>query len=304
MDLFLLALYLTYLIFAVELQPLYIAPFYLRPYSRATIGTLLIFAFLLGGATIASAAQSSSDITPGKSPFTFAPLSDFADLGVATSYKVVGVYPSEDVLYRLKYCESRVFDAYKTIPKVQREQLHAIKFLWYSDSARGLGGNGTIYLKCNDMTDDVLTSVFVHEMGHIVDTGLYDGKAAAGLSVYNDSRATVFKNDPSINFYSISWKDTTHVASGSTAFDFVTQYARSNPFEDFAESYNFYLLHGSQFKFMTKTNARLSRKYAYLRDHVFHGKEYTNNDIKLNARKRSYDATVLPFSLEKFLNNV
>lgn len=292
------------MIYAVELQPLYVSLLFLRSYSRAIIGTFLILTSLLGGATVVSAAQLASDITPGKSPFTFEPLSDFADLGVATSYKVVGVYPSEDVLYRLKYCESRVFDAYQTIPKAQREQLRAIKFLWYSDSARGLGGNGSIYLKCNDMTDDVLTSVFVHEMGHIVDTGLYEGKAAAGLSVYNDSRAAVFKNDPSINFYSISWKDTSHVVSGSTAFDFVTQYARSNPFEDFAESYNFYLLHGSQFKFMAKTNARLARKYTYLRDNVFSGKEYINNNIKLNAKKRSYDATVLPFSLEKFLNNV
>lgn len=283
---------------------MYLIPFILRQYSRAIVGTFLVLASILTNGSLASAAQISTDIAPGKSPFTFEPLSDFANYGVATSYKVVGVYPSEDVLYHLKYCESRVFDAYERIPKAQREQLHALKFLWYSDSARGLGGNGSIYIKCNDMTDDVLTSVFVHEMGHIVDTGLYDGKSAAGLSVYNDSRATVFKNDPSIDFYAISWKNTSHVVSGSTAFDFVTQYARSNPFEDFAESYNFYLLHGSQFKFMTKTNARLARKYAYLRDNVFSGKEYVNNDIKLNAKKRSYDATVLPFSLEKFLNNV
>jgi len=251
-----------------------------------------------------AAAQLSTDIMPGKSPFTFEPLSDFAEYGVLTSYKVVGVYPSENVLYRLKYCESRVFDAYMKIPNEQRSQLKSIKFLWYSDSQRGLGGNGSIHLKCNDISDDILTSVFVHEMGHIVDTGLYEGKAAAGLSAYNDPRATVFKNDPSIDFYSISWRDTAHVNRGSTAFDFVTRYAMSNPFEDFAESYNFYLLHGSQFKFMAKSNARLNRKYLYLRDRVFHGKEFSNNDYKLNAKKRTYDATILPFSLEKFLNNV
>lgn len=271
-------------------------------YTRALIGTFLISVCAFGSAS--AAISNMTDLSPSKSPFVFEPLSAFNDEDVETSYKVVGVYPSEDVLYRLKYCESRVYDAYMAFPKEQRQQLHSIKFLWYSDSQRGLGGNGSIYLKCNDMSDNELTSVFVHEMGHIIDTGLYEGRSAAGLSAYNDPRSTVFKDDPSIDFYSISWKDTTHVNSRSTAFDFVTQYAMSNPFEDFAESYNFYLLHGSQFKYMTKTNARLARKYAYLRDTIFHGKEFVNNDIKLNAKRRTYDATVLPFSLEKFLNNV
>ncbi len=272
--------------------------------SRITIGSFLILASMIVGAAGAAASETGSVITPDQSPFTFEPLSDFATYGVSTSYKVVGVYPSEAVLFRLKYCESRIFDAYEKFPKEQREQLRTIKFLWQSDGSRGLGGNGSIHLKCNDMKDDVLTSVFVHEMGHIVDTGLYDGKASAGLSVYNDERASVFKNDPSIDFYDISWKDTAHVYAGSTTFDFVTQYAMSNPFEDFAESYNFYLLHGSQFKFMAKTNPRLMRKYAYLRDKVFHRKEFVNNYFRLDAKRRTYDATVLPFSLEKFLNNV
>jgi hypothetical protein len=122
--------------------------------------------------------------------------------------------------------------------------------------------------------------------------------------VYNDPGTTaVFKNDPSIDFYSISWRDITHVYYGSTAFDFVTQYGMTSPFEDFAESYDFYLLHGAQFKAMAKSNARLRRKYAYLRDKVFHGKEFQNHDDGLSVKRRIYDATTLPFSLEKFLTN-
>ena len=54
---------------------------------------------------------------------------------------------------------------------------------------------------------------------------------------------------------------------------------------------------------MTKTNVKLAKKYAYLRDTVFGGREFTNNSLKLNAKKRSYDSTVLPFSLDTFLNN-
>lgn len=278
----------------------------MRLFSRIIIGSFVGLTVLWSGVVAPSAEglTATNDITPGKSPFVFAPLSDFAEEGVATSYKVVGVYPSEEVLYRLKYCESRIFDAYETFSREHRRELKSLTFLWYSDSQRGLGGNGSIHLKCNDITDEVLTSVFVHEMGHIVDTGLYDGRSVAGVSAFNDSRTSVFKNDPSIDFYNISWKDTTHVNRNSTAFDFVTQYAMTSPFEDFAESYHFYLLHGSQFKFMVKSNPRLSRKYAFLRDKVFHGKEFTNNTFKLDSKRRTYDATVLPFSLEKFLNPV
>lgn len=276
--------------------------------TRLALATLVTTILLSSFATVSAQSnvqfvQQPQSLNPANSPFMYVPYSDFSSYGVQVTYKVQGVFPSDSVLNKLKACETTVLKAYVVLPEQQRGQLQNLRFIWSSGTDRGLGGGGSIYLKCNELKDAELTSVFVHEMGHVVDTGVYEGHSAAGMSAYIDSRTNVFKDDPSVAFYSISWKDTKHVWKGSTGFDFVTGYALSNPFEDFAESYNFYLLHGSQFKFMTKTNVKLAKKYTYLRDTVFGGREFVNNSLKLNAKKRSYDSTVLPFSLDTFLNN-
>lgn len=226
---------------------------------------------------------------------------NLTDYGVNVSYKVEQVYPGPQVLARIRECEETITRAYFSFPYLHRTQLKSLKFLWTKNTQRGLGGESSIHLKCNDMSAAELTAVFVHEMGHIVDTGLIEGQSSAGPSHFVDRRASVFQNDPSIDFYAISWKNATMKWGKSSGNDFVTGYAMSDPFEDFAESYNFYLLHGSQFRYMSRFNKKLEQKYAYLRDRIFSGQEFWNNDIKLNAKRRSYDSTLLPFSLENFL---
>ncbi len=227
---------------------------------------------------------------------------DFSDEGVSVNYRIEGVRSSDTIVRRLGECEELLFRAYMSLPYEQRSQLTYLRILWTKNSGRGLGGESAIYIKCNDISSSELASVFVHEMGHITDTGLFEGRSSAGASRFIDNRKKVFSDDPSVAFYSVSWKDSKTMWKGNSSLDFVSGYAMSDPFEDFAESYNFYLLHGSQFKYLSSFNARLARKYAYIRDVIFHGEEFENNSLKLNAKKRSYDSTLLPFSLEKFLN--
>lgn len=230
--------------------------------------------------------------------------SGFGQYGVTVSYKVTGVYPGTYVTNRLRQCESDVLKAYLALPASQRGELSSLTFRWTKDQNRGLGGGSTISLKCNDLSSSELTSVFVHEMGHVVDTGLHEGHSSAGVSAFKDFKVSVFKDDPSVAFYSISWKDTSTKWKDSSSLDFVSGYAKTDPFEDFSESYNFYMLHGAQFKYAAKFNRRLAQKYAYLRDSIFGGVEFQNNTTKLDPKKRSYDTTLLPFSLERFLKNV
>ena len=226
--------------------------------------------------------------------------SPFKPYGITVKYQVLGAYPSAQVVTRLRQCETDVFRAYLVLPVSQRQQLTNLTFQWKSDQQRGLGGGSSMTLKCNDLSSMELASVFVHEMGHIVDTGLMEGHSSAGVSSYKDFRLAIFRDDPSIGFYSISWKNSATTWRDTSAMDFVTGYASSDPFEDFAETYNFFLLHGSQFRYAAQFNTRLARKYTYMRDHIFDGHTYVNNDMKLDATKRAYDATVLPFSLANF----
>lgn len=271
------------------------------------IATILQFSPAVGPSVTLHPAPMPIFQLPTKAPLTQAApavstpyTSPFKSYGITVKYQVLGAYPSAHVVMRLQQCETEVFRAYLALPVSQRQQLTNLTIQWKSDQQRGLGGGSSLAIKCNDLSSMELTSVFVHEMGHIVDTGLMEGHAAAGVSSYKDFRLAIFRDDPSIGFYSISWKDSATTWRDSSTMDFVTGYASSDPFEDFAETYDFFLLHGSQFRYAAQFNARLARKYTYMRDHVFDGHTYVNNDMKLDATKRAYDATVLPFSLANF----
>ena len=76
-------------------------------------------------------------------------------------------------------------------------------------------------------------SVAIHEFWHYLDLYLL--------------KKNVFK-DLSDKFYSISWEETNIIKAASKTQDFVSWYAMTNMYEDFAESFNFYVLHNLEFQ--------------------------------------------------------
>jgi len=67
------------------------------------------------------------------------------------------------------------------------------------------------------------------------------------------------------DFYSISWDSTNIMKSGMKTEDFVSGYALTNKYEDFAESYTFYILHNQEFFERAQENDILRRKYDFFR---------------------------------------
>lgn len=212
--------------------------------------------------------------------------------------------PPFDVYSRLQHCQQLATSAYFGLPFHHQTALRKLVLVWSSRMGRGLGGGDTIYLRCNNVSDHEMVSVFVHEMGHIVDTGLVQGTPAAGASIFEDSRIALFNDDPSLEFYGINWSNAKKKITDSSRLDFVSGYAQTDSFEDFAESYIFYLLHGQQFLEIVQQNDRLKRKYEFLRDKIFSGVTFENDYRKPKINNRSFDTTLLPFSLEKFLKRV
>lgn len=203
----------------------------------------------------------------------------------------------------LNHCQSLVYKALMSLPEKHRSQLKNLT-LYFAEGRRGLGGGSTIILRCSNVTDKELMSVLVHEIGHTVDTGLISGTMWAGKSEFMDGNNPVYKNDLSVHFYRISWKDESTQKKGVTKQDFVTGYAMSDPFEDFAESYNYYLLHGKQFKEMAQENTSLLRKYLYIKYFVFKGEEFDNDPYNsVNHQTRVYDSTVLNYNDSTFLKS-
>lgn len=164
------------------------------------------------------------------------------------------------------------------------------------DGPRGLAGNNTMILRVSGMPTSELVGVAVHELGHVVDLGMLIGSGVQG-SAFKDGASMIAVDDPSVQFYRISWNNE-HEKSSNSDQDFVSGYAMSDAFEDFAETFNYYVLHGVDFIQLAQKNTALAKKYAFMKDIVFEGKEFTDGSsvASLSHTARSWDTTILPYN--------
>ncbi|PIQ78035.1 hypothetical protein COV82_01940, partial [Candidatus Peregrinibacteria bacterium CG11_big_fil_rev_8_21_14_0_20_46_8] len=203
-------------------------------------------------------------------------------------------------------CKSLVYLTLQKLPQNHVQGLQTLTLFYTHDGRRGLGGNGGIVLRCLNISDAELTGVLVHEMGHIVDEQFLQGSNNRALTNFFDFGRPILADDPSYMFYNISWENNTEKRLNTVAADFVSGYAASDPFEDFAESYAYYILHGEEFRTLTASNSSLKRKYEVLKSYVFQGAEFGNfmpSERSLNKVTREYDVTVMPYELRAFLES-
>lgn len=215
-----------------------------------------------------------------------------------------GDYTQQEKQNALQHCEALVYRTLKSLPAETVNQLKSLSFSFDPEARRGMGGGSTIILRCNGVTDKELVGVLVHEMGHIADTGVMQGKASSGKSEFMDGDYAVYNNDPSLDFYRISFNNESELKFDASRLDFVSGYAMSDPYEDFAETYNYYLLHGEEFRNLKAHNDALEQKYEFMKTVVFKGKEFSNDGLSLSGKfditQRFYDTTVLNYDLLKF----
>ena len=129
-------------------------------------------------------------------------------------------------------------------------------------------------------------SVAIHEFWHYLDLYLL--------------KKNVFK-DLSDKFYSISWEETNIIKAASKTQDFVSWYAMTNMYEDFAESFNFYVLHNLEFQKRAWKSEKLLKKYKFFRKYVFTDWEFVTDEYSFKIEKDYiWDTTKLDFDLVKF----
>ncbi|OGJ69943.1 hypothetical protein A3H90_00970 [Candidatus Peribacteria bacterium RIFCSPLOWO2_02_FULL_55_36] len=133
---------------------------------------------------------------------------------------------------------------------------------------RGLAGKGTIILSGN-VRNAELRALFVHEFGHITDLGCLSGTPESGPSLFHDGPEIIFQNDPSTSFYRISWVQETTRKLGSSPEDFVSGYAAKDAFEDFAETFAYFVLQPEAFKTRAQGNIALQKKWTWMQEYVF-----------------------------------
>lgn len=112
----------------------------------------------------------------------------------------------------------------------------------------------------------ISTRTVVHELGHIVDfhgiQGIYDDERDVFRSLKeerDDLFEVGFEYDP----------DRAEPPAG-----FVSVYATANDNENFAEHFAHYVMDAEDFRKRAQADAEIARKYAFMRDRIFSGREY------------------------------
>lgn len=232
------------------------------------------------------------------------------------------IFPQVDVLaatYRQKMLRMKLSDVFQNtsenpriklmaqvldiIPSQHYRTLLKIDYNPYQTPLpRGMAKDDHLIINAFQIeSDEEFISVFIHEIGHVTDLGFL---ISHENEIYNSdftypNRKKVPSSDPSISFYSLSWKDEQNKKSYEED-DFISTYARSNPFEEFAESYNFFVLHGGEFLQKTDSNEILLQKYNFLKKQVFFDRSFDLYAPE-NYTKIISDTTLLPVDINKFI---
>lgn len=136
-----------------------------------------------------------------------------------------------------------------------------------------------------------VVAVFIHEFWHYYDI--------FGL------KQNAF-GDISDEFYRISWESTSILRPGSQTSNFVSGYAMTNKYEDFAESYTYYILHNEAFVHKAKSDPVLQQKYNFFADHTFVQNEFKNSHFWISKNWLPYywDTTKIETNTQKLLQYI
>jgi Putative zinc-binding metallo-peptidase len=161
----------------------------------------------------------------------------------------------------------------------------------YLIEPRGRMKGGSITLSNKVAKDAEFIQLFTHEFAHFLDIYVLVPKKKQA--------------DPSNEYYMISWSNPTVKRIGQTMSSFVSGYAATNQYEDFAESFVFYVFQNQTFLDRAMKNDDLRQKYLFFQKYVFPNGTFVDTNFAL-GKVPSYvwDSTKIQISLQKYLYSV
>ena len=139
-----------------------------------------------------------------------------------------------------------------------------------------------------EMWEPEFLALFTHEFAHYLD-------------LYFFSKSPFW--DISEDFYAISWEWVKTMKRGQSQTDFVSGYAMTNKYEDFAETLTYYMFHNADFQKKAETSKPLFWKYKFLTDRLFENDVFVGTDFSPDSEIKSYywDITKIEIESENFL---
>ncbi len=149
------------------------------------------------------------------------------------------------------------------------EKLQTFSVLYDNPKHRGLAGRGVI-LVSGTVPDQEFIGLLMHEgLGHFRDITCLTGDEKSGASAFRDGEDVIYNDDPSVEFYKISWENDKTRKSTAVRRQFVTGYAyQADNFEDLAESVTYYMTQEHAFRVRAEKSSILAKKLAWLEKYM------------------------------------
>jgi len=198
--------------------------------------------------------------------------------------------------------EDRIFldKVFRALPALCRDHLEHVIVRYDPNAERGQATATTMLLRgplstLSPKKKMEMIGVITHECGHIISLNALAGIPSDGMSEFPDGHIPTY-NGAAARFYGISWKNSEEMARSAKSGDFVSGYAKENPFEDIAETIAYYVLQRTAFEERAERNSILALKLqwaeTYINDPLFRAPLSTGWDGRF-----PWDITKLPHAL-------
>jgi len=190
-----------------------------------------------------------------------------------------------------KKLAAQVFGA---LPSSCAGHIRTFSILYKDVKYRGLGGKTTIIVD-GTAPDDEFAALLTHECGHVISGNLV-GSPSAGESNFHDGKDAFYADASVVNFFSISWENERTMKKGTKDADFVSGYASSDIFEDFAETFAAYVLQRPYLRQRAKANKAIAQKLAWMEQNIPLSEQALGTSTYGGSKSIPWDVTKLPYA--------
>ena len=182
---------------------------------------------------------------------------------------------------------------FRALPALCRNTLKSFYVIYKNPGNRGLASETEMFIAGN-VPDAEFRALITHECGHIIDLGGLRGTAAAGASEFYDGGKVIYADDPSVQFYRISWSSAKNARPDATQDHFVSGYAMHDAFEDWSESFAFYIFQKKEFDRLAAKNPVLRAKRDFIASIVGNQPQIAVGSF-VRSKSQPWDVTRLPY---------
>lgn len=138
------------------------------------------------------------------------------------------------------------------------------------------------------LSDEEYFAVLIHELGHYLDVNYFEKKVLFDLSN---------------RFYDYSWDSSKVIKSWVSGKGFVSGYAMTNKYEDFAETFTYFVMYNQDFLTKSQDSDILAQKYNFFSEYVFPDNSFVGTSFwKEKAQMYYWDITKIDYFFENLLN--